>query len=46
VEHLARLRPAIEVVTIVMLSAEETQEITEDQKNIADRMVLTDIEAL
>jgi hypothetical protein len=29
-----------------MLPAEETQEITEEQKNIADLVVLTDIEAL
>jgi len=46
VEHLVRLRPETEILTIVILPAEHTQEITEEQRNIADLVVLTDIEAL
>jgi len=46
VEHLSRLRPETEILTIVILPAEDTKEISEEQKNIADLVVLTDIEAL
>jgi len=46
VEHLTRLRPETDILTVVILPAEETQEITEEQKHIADLVVLTDIEAL
>jgi len=46
VEHLARLRPETEILTVVILPAEETQEITEEQHHIADLIVLTDVEAL
>jgi len=46
VEHLARLRPETEILTVVILPAEETQQMNEEQRNIADLVVLTDIEAL
>jgi len=46
VEHLVRLRPDTEILTIVMLPAEDTGEMSEEQKDIADLLVLTDIEAL
>ena len=45
-EHLVRLRPDTEILTIVMLPAEDTMEMSEEQKNIADLVMLTDIKAL
>jgi len=46
VEHLARLVPENDIFTVVILPSEETQVINEEQKGIADLIVLTDIEAL
>jgi len=46
VEHLTRLRPDTEILNIVILPSEQTHEVSEEQKNIADLVVLTDLEAL
>jgi len=46
VEHLTRLKPDTEILSIVILPSEQTHEVSEEQKNIADLLVLTDIEAL
>ena len=46
VEHLTRLKPDTEILSIVILPLEQTHEVSEEQKNIADLLVLTDIEAL
>jgi len=46
VEHMTRLRPEIEILTIVILPSAQTHEITQEQKDIADLVVLTDLEML
>jgi len=46
VEHLMRLTPGTEILTVVILPAEDTKEMSEEQKNIADLVVLTDVETL
>jgi len=46
VEHLVRLSPGTEILTVVILPVEDTKELSEEQRDVADLVVLTDVEAL
>lgn len=46
VEHLAQYAPGVDVLTVVILPAEDTSSLNQEQINIGDLVALTDLDAL